>query len=312
MDSELNLERLQKISEFSEFDKKKFQIISRFYNRKNVQEYLSLLSEKGYIDYLWKDKFCNLSEEVKEDIEDLFNLYNTDNNNKLQIVYLQQQDKTSHTGWGYECSSLKENDLDFYLPIFFQEFSLYPVSLISKSKLKTIYLCNSLNFITDQYTQYRAAVPDFHKDYMAMIYCCKEVSLKYIRNVIHHEFFHFLDYVEDGKIYDKDPIWESYNPADFEYGRGGAYEREWKPLENNKKEFLNFYSTTGIEEDKAEIYAFMMLGCNKIQDVENEGLKKKIEYIKNMMNRFDKQGFGKPNFWELLMKFREKIDNHNI
>jgi hypothetical protein len=121
-----------------------------------------------------------------------------------------------------------------------------------------------------------------------------------------------LDYVEDGKIYDKDPIWESYNPADFEYGRGGAYEREWKPLENNKKEFLNFYSTTGIEEDKAEIYAFMMLECNKIKDVENEGLKKKIEYIKNMMNRFNKQGFGKPKFWELLMKFREKIDNHNI
>lgn len=103
---------------------------------------------------------------------------------------------------------------------------------------------------------------------------------------------------------------ESYNPVDFNYGRGGAYEREWKPLDDDKKEFLNFYSTTGIEEDKAEIFAFIMLECKKIQDVQNEGLKKKIDFIKSMMNRFDDQGFGKPKFWELLRKFREKIENH--
>jgi hypothetical protein len=305
MENQIRLE----FSENSEMENKKLQIINRFYNRTKVKTYLTLLSENSdIINYSWKNKIYNLSEEVKEDISDLFRLYTT----KLEALYLYEELIIFHKTWEYECSPLQENDLDFFLPIFFQEFSLYPISLISKSKLKSVYYCHCLKFSTGEYSQYRAAVPDYTDKVMSMIYCCKEKSVKYIRNVIHHEFFHFLDYVEDGKIYGKDLIWESYNLIDFEYGKGGCYERQWKPLNQDKKEFLNFYSTTGIEEDKAEIFSFMMLNCKKIQDVQNQSLKKKFENIKYMMQKFDKEGFGNDKFWEVLMRLRDEIDNYGI
>jgi hypothetical protein len=296
-------------SKLPELENKKLQIISRFYNRPKVNTYLTLLSENSnMINPKWKNKISNVSEEVKEDISDLFRLYTI----KIEPLYLYQNILTSHDFWEYECSALQDNDLDFFLPIFFQEFSLYPISLVSKSKLKSIFFCHSLKFSTENYSQYRAAVPDYTDNIMSMIYCCKETSVKYIRNVIHHEFFHFLDYVEDGKIYGKDLEWESFNLIDFEYGKGGCYERQWKPLANDKKEFLNFYSTTGVEEDKAEIFSFMMLKCRKVQDVQNENLKKKFENIKSMMKKFDKEGFGSEKFWQVFLRLREEIDNFGV
>ena len=116
--------------------------------------------------------------------------------------------------------ALSENNCDSYLPIFFHEFSLYPISYIKKSQIKFFYFTNTLTFSAETYSQYRAAVPDYCDDTMALNYCCKETLSSYIRNIIHHEFFHFVDYIEDYKIYDSDPKWEACNESCFKYGNG--------------------------------------------------------------------------------------------
>jgi len=58
---------------------------------------------------------------------------------------------------------------------------------------------------------------------MAMVYCCKERSFSHIRTVIHPEFFHFIDYIEDGNIYGPDPEWEMLNTPDFKYVQQEAH-----------------------------------------------------------------------------------------
>lgn len=232
------------------------------------------------------------------DISSLFELYG------IEAVFLQTNTNINHSSWWYDCTPLKDGDLDLYLPLFFREFSLYPVSLIKASKLEKVYFVNSLTFSTNSYSQYRASVPDYCHDVMGMVYCCKETSLDYIRNVIHHEFFHFIDYIEDGKIYESDPEWEGLNTPDFKYGNGGAMNREWKPLSSDVRGFLNFYSTTGIEEDKAEIFSHMMNFPEKVIDTQCEILNAKFKNIKNLFQRFDPYGVGNELFWEHILLFR--------
>jgi hypothetical protein len=80
--------------------------------------------------------------------------------------------------------------------------------------------------------------------------------------VIHHEFFHIIDYKDDGQVY-KDEAWAALNPKDFKYGDGGKnWQKEGSSttaLTTKYPGFLTHYSTTGVEEDKAELYAHLIV-----------------------------------------------------
>jgi hypothetical protein len=61
-----------------------------------------------------------------------------------------------------------------------------------------------------------------------------------------------------------DPEWEVLNPPDFEYGvhsRGGVHETRAGSgsLSIDYPGFLNLYSTGNLPDDKAEIYAYLMV-----------------------------------------------------
>jgi hypothetical protein len=275
----------------------KEEIIQRFNNREIVQTYFKYIKVSNSQFY---DKIKGIYNEIKEDITDLFNLYG------IKEVLIESETKYDYTSWGFDCYQLKEGDMDRYMPLFFREFSLYPISLIEKSQIKSIVFCNSLDFYTDHYRQYRAAVPDYgNYENFSMVYCAKESSVSYIKNVIHHEFFHMLDYVHDWKIYGPDPDWEECNTPDFKYGTGGANNRSFKELDGELRGFISQYSTTGIEEDKAEIFAHMInfpvkaFINNTCVIVEN-----KIKLIKNVLKELDPLGSGQEEFWDNLSLMR--------
>lgn len=203
-----------------------------------------------------------------------------------------------------DCTPCSEADLDLYVPLFLFEILIYPKSFIRSLKLKEFVFINSLNFSTTEYEQYRAACPEYYKT-MSVYYCARERYLTYIRTVIHHELFHYVDFVHDG-TYD-DPKFQKFNVPGFRYGKGGAYEREWKPLSPDTKGFLNFYSTTGIEEDKAEIYQFIMTSPDKAFKHEDEIVNEKVFYIANFLKEFDKECIGDRDndYFAALNKHRE-------
>jgi hypothetical protein len=276
----------------------KAEIIERFNNRDIVKVYFDLLNQKQHNSKEFSDIIQGISNEVITDLNDLFNIYG------IKPIFLESPLSINHSTWWYDCLPLEDEDLDFFLPLFFKEFSLYPISLIKNSQLKNVYFVNSLIFSTHAFSQYRASVPDYSDDVMSMIYCCKERGVDYIKNVIHHEFFHFVDFIEDKKIYGPDPDWEILNEPDFKYGSGGAMNREWKPLSPEIRGFLNFYSTTGIEEDKAEIFSHMINFPEIVVETKCEILKGKFDYIRNLLERFDPDGIGKKDFWETLLLYR--------
>ena len=127
-----------------------------------------------------------------------------------------------------------------------------------------------------------------------------------MRIVLHHEFFHYIDYADD-QSYDDDE-WEGLNQKGFKYGNGGDSEREWVKLDKNTKGFINHYSTTDMAEDRAEIYQYL-IGCPD-EALNNKDIivRKKAKRIYDFINNFDKVGIGniKNYFWSNLIDFRKQ------
>lgn len=140
-----------------------------------------------------------------------------------------------------------------YEPLFAREFGRHPVALVRRVGLKRVVLCRDLAFAG----QKRAAVPDFGSDTLYLDVLRGADRPGYQRVVLHHEFFHLIDLRDDGRLY-ADPAWAALNPKGFRYGTGGKNaqgRRGTAVLTDRYPGFLNHYGTTGVEEDKAELFA---------------------------------------------------------
>lgn len=154
-------------------------------------------------------------------------------------------------------SNASEKAVEAYTPLFAAEFGLYPPSLIKNARLKRVILCTDLTFAG----QRRNAIPDFENDTLYLDAVRGASNKKYLRKVIHHEFFHIIDLLDDGKLY-RDERWAALNPKEHRYGDGGRNSQNLSStsvLTDKFPGFLNHYSTTGVEEDKAEIFANLIV-----------------------------------------------------
>jgi hypothetical protein len=86
---------------------------------------------------------------------------------------------------------------------------------------------------------------------------------------LHHEIFHFADLADDGTI-SPDAQWESLNGPGFAYGAGGRTLRAaWAagPLDPFMSGgFVSSYATSGVEEDKAETFAFAVARPQQVRE----------------------------------------------
>lgn len=186
------------------------------------------------------------------------------------------------------------------------EWCIYPKSFIKKSKLKNVIFVNRIQFTTPFFSQYRAGCPETNQT-ESLVLSTKERNFLYIRIVIHHELFHYIDWVDDFSY--EDEGWEELNVPGFKYGKGGEYEREWIKLDPDAKGFINHYSTSALEEDRAEIYQYL-IGCpDEALNNKDEIVQKKVKRIRDFVMKFDKKGIGnvKHNFFANLMDLRTKI-----
>ena len=198
-----------------------------------------------------------------------------------------------------------DSDLDCYTPLLFMEFWIYGKSFIKNSKLKTINLLHNIIYTDSDGTQDKKGFPDYDGS-KSLTYAINEQNLAYIRIVLHHEFFHYIDYADDSSY--EDDGWEKLNQKGFEYGEGGNSERVWIKLEKNQKGFINHYSTTALEEDRAEIYQYLISCPDEALNNNDIIVSKKAKRIQKFLNNFDKDGVGnyKNNFWANLIDYRQK------
>ena len=111
-----------------------------------------------------------------------------------------------------------------------------------------------------------------------------------------------IDFRDDGLVY-KDERWQALNPADFKYGSGGKNAQETKDtsvLTDKYPGFLNHYSTTGVEEDKAEVFANLMVEPGYLAErmKTDRVLKAKTERMRELLKDFCSDMNDK--FWDTV------------
>jgi hypothetical protein len=197
-------------------------------------------------------------------------------------------------------------ELENYIGLFAQEFTLYPLAFVKRSQMKRVVLCIDLAFAG----QRRNAVPDFEHDTLYLEVSRGSFSNAYMRKVLHHEFFHIVDWRDDGSLY-KDARWASLNASSFKYGSGGinAQGLGYSSVFTDKfPGFLNYYSTTGVEEDKAEVFANLIVEPVYVENkIKNDAvLRAKVKLMQKLLRSFCPD--VNPAFWKKVRRMKRTYD----
>jgi hypothetical protein len=192
-------------------------------------------------------------------------------------------------------SAAAADEIEGYAKLFVREFSLYPPSLIKQSKLKRIVICKDLEFDG----QLRGAIPDFEHDTLYLDVLRGGYDRLYLCRVLHHEFFHIIDYRDDGDVYE-DKAWAALNRPGFHYGTGGKNAQlvaDASELTDKFPGFLDYYSTTGVEEDKAEIFANLIVESDYVarRAKTDAVLRAKVRLLEKLLRQFCSE--IDPAFW---------------
>ena len=209
-------------------------------------------------------KFPPILPEVQNAIQQF--LYDYD----LKLNYITKITFVQHKDWWYKLEPISENDINFYLPLLVLELSLYPKNFFKKINLKNITLSNNIVFHSGNYENYRAGLPDYEENTLSLVFSCKERNIKYIRNIIHHELFHYFYFMYVGPFEDKDDLWEMFNPKGFEYSMKSELWSQKEILSGDYQDydsFVSYFSKTKLEEDKAEVFSYMVTSGNDVKDL---------------------------------------------
>lgn len=196
-----------------------------------------------------------------------------------------------------------------YARIFAREFALYPPELVQRTRLKRVVMCTELTFAG----QRRNAIPDFEHGTLYLDVARGTHNRSYLRKVIHHEFFHIIDFLDDGSVY-RDDGWSALNPPGFRYGDGGRNAQnksETSLLTQKFPGFLNHYSTTGVEEDKAEIFANLIVDFEHVEARAQSDmvLNAKCEALKESLSKFSPE--MNETFWRKVRELKRNDDGSN-
>lgn len=199
-----------------------------------------------------------------------------------------------------------------YIPLFAEEFGLYPPRLVHQTLLRVV-LCGEL--FRSQKPNPRAAtrgrfrgqsskllyfshrpqggVPNGGNGDLYMSGTFGRDDRDYVRKSIHHEFYHCVQRCQFGRY--GDGGWAALNRPDFVYGPGGLRVNEgtdqtfWvMPAEEWGNGFLNQYSMSAPEEDQAEVFAHLMTEPARIEArlASDDILRSKVERLKVSLEAF--------------------------
>lgn len=131
-----------------------------------------------------------------------------------------------------------------------KELGRYPKGFLRKAKLRRVIFCEDLE-------EGGRSIPSL-PNYASTLLVDADASPAFLARLVHHEVFHFVDFADDGLVV-VDPAWEKLNPADFRYEGGGRTIRDPEASAPTGPDgFVTRYATASLEEDKAEIFSWLM------------------------------------------------------
>lgn len=159
-------------------------------------------------------------------------------------------------------TALSESDLPAlkgYAAALVDEWGKYPQDWVRVTRTRGVVLVRDLVAGSAGFGTTRRAA-SFDVEDSLMFYDVNYGTGDYARSVIHHEFEHLVEF--NLRRFGPDPTWLSLNPPGFQYGNGGAscYVAGNTCLSGPHPVpgFVSGYATSAMEEDKAEVFSFLM------------------------------------------------------
>jgi hypothetical protein len=214
----------------------------------------------------------------------------------VEIIVLMSQRHWQWAGYTVDMGKPDPAKLKTYEQLFAKEWSKYPDDLVQRANVTQIYIGQGLTMNG----QHRGSVPAFDGNAMYYDVAVGDYNKHYQKIVVHHEFFHMLDYRMHNLYRDRE--WVALSPAGFEYGDGGA--KMTTPgvgeLTDKIPGFLTMYGTSGQEEDKAELFAHLIIDADYVarRATVDPSVAAKVVLIKQRLKAFD-PGFD-DRFWKQL------------
>jgi len=189
-----------------------------------------------------------------------------------------------------------------YLDFIEDEFGKYPNCLWLASGNPRLVLVKDLFY----QKQSRGGIPDCYLEFLYFDIHLGSYNESYQRHVLHHEFYHMLEEEKNSSPYYKDPAWNKLNTEGFQYGSGGANDRDGNHsvLNHPQEGFITRYAMSGLEEDKAETYASLWVESDrkKVKPFReaDQTLESKYQFLYQALQKYCP---------EMNEKFWKKIEN---
>ena len=180
-----------------------------------------------------------------------------------------------------------------FAPLFARELALYPLSLVEKAQLERVVFCRDLSSSGVN----AGGLADYLRGTIYLdVMGVQPLTMRYACAALHHEFFHLLDFADDGVLLE-DKEWSAVDAAGLQYRR---YLREGiNPFEfiETSPGFLTGYCLTTVTEDKAEVFAHLMVNGAYVESRAKRDplLRAKVDLVKGRLAAFCPQVDDK--FW---------------
>ena len=180
-----------------------------------------------------------------------------------------------------KCNKVNQKNLTDKFSVIEKNLNYYNSKFLKNISLKYVVLCEDL-YISDINT---GGIPDTKKRTLILDI---NFNPKYFERMIHHEIFHMIQ--NNYKDYFNDQKFSLFNNSDFEYAEcSTCSDRLNLDLYENTNGFLTEYSKSIPSEDMAEIFSFLMVNKNLIEEkIKNDPiLNKKVNFIKLNISKID-------------------------
>ena len=180
-----------------------------------------------------------------------------------------------------KCNKVNQKNLTDKFSVIEKNLNYYNSKFLKNISLKYIVLCEDL-YISDINT---GGIPDTKKRTLILDI---NFNPKYFERMIHHEIFHMIQNSFSNNFNEK--IFSSFNSSDFDYAEcSTCSDRLNLDLYQNTNGFLTEYSKSIPSEDMAEIFSYLMIDKNKINEIiqEDQILKNKVGFIRQGLSKID-------------------------
>jgi hypothetical protein len=190
-------------------------------------------------------------------------------------------DVTSRLGQGAHATDPDSQQVARYGPFLQRELARYPPDAFNCAGIQSIVLATRLVVSGHR----RAAAPDYQGHALVLDPEPESAHEQYWARVVHHEFYHSLEYADSARDRWRE-AWRRSNSTSFAYGPGGivAYINpgNYAGLRQPSDGFITLYATTGIEEDRAEVFSTVMVMPSEVYSLARSDsiLQRKIELLR--------------------------------